>query len=201
MSVAFIRNKNMIFFISDTHIGHAAIIHLCNRPFESVEEMDETLVSNWNSRVGNGDTVYFLGDLFFKASADHVREVLASLKGKKHLIIGNHDHSWMTPELLKEHFLTVDHILNVSTCGHNLFMCHYPIVDWGSSTKLWQIHGHIHGNRNQDYWPLLQKRERMLNASVEINGYVPVTFDELVENNIRQKALPPVIPNPTPTSK
>ncbi|MBQ9368078.1 MAG: metallophosphoesterase [Victivallales bacterium] len=180
----------MIFFISDTHFGHAAIIHLCKRPFESVEEMDETLVSNRNSRVGDGDTVYFLGDLFFRASAEHVREVLASLKGKKHLIIGNHDHTWMTPELLETHFLTVSHFLDISTGGHHFLMCHYPIMEWGGKHTTLMLHGHIHGNRNQDYWPLLQKRERVLNASVEINGYAPVTFEELVANNIRQKALP-----------
>jgi calcineurin-like phosphoesterase family protein len=45
------------------------------------------------------------------------------------------------------------------------------------------IHGHIHGNTNADYWPYLKTHERILNASVEINNYEPVTFDELVENN------------------
>ena len=184
----------MIYFISDTHFGHAAIIRLCNRPFATVEEMDEVLVSNWNARVGNGDTVYFLGDLFFKASAEHVREVLASLKGKKHLLIGNHDHNWMTPELLEEHFLSVSHFQDISVGGHHFLMCHYPILEWGGKPKSLMLHGHIHGNRNADYWPLLQKRERVLNASVEINGYAPVTFEELLENNRRQKALPPDVP-------
>ena len=34
-----------------------------------------------------------------------------------------------------------------------------------------------------DYWPLIMKRSRMLNVSVEVNNYEPVTFDELVANN------------------
>ena len=190
----------MIYFISDTHIGHAAIIRLCKRPFATVEEMDEVLVANWNARVGNGDTVYFLGDLFFKASAEHVREVLAALKGKKHLVIGNHECSWMTPELLEEHFLSVNHFLDISTCGHHFYMCHYPILDWGGKKDSFMLHGHIHGNRNADYWPLIQKRDRVLNASVEVNGYAPVTFEELQENNIRQKSLPPDLPQTMPTT-
>ncbi|MBP1583604.1 MAG: metallophosphoesterase [Victivallales bacterium] len=180
----------MIFFSADTHFGHANIIRFCNRPFETVEEMDEALVDNWNRRVGGNDNVYFLGDLFFRASVDKVREILGRLKGKKHLVIGNHDSSWMTKELLDSHFVEVANYLDVSVGGRHLVMCHYPLLCWGGSGKSWMIHGHIHNNRHMDYWPLLQVRERVLNAGVEINGYAPVRFDDLLENNIKQKELP-----------
>jgi calcineurin-like phosphoesterase family protein len=46
-----------------------------------------------------------------------------------------------------------------------------------------KIHGHIHNNRDAAYWPLLASMDHALNASVEINHYQPVTFDQLVENN------------------
>lgn len=36
---------------------------------------------------------------------------------------------------------------------------------------------------NSDYWPLIQRRERVLNAGVDVNDYRPVTFEEMVENN------------------
>ena len=49
------------------------------------------------------------------------------------------------------------------------------------------IHGHIHGNTDADYWQYLRSHERILNASVEVNNYEPVTFEELVENNRRYK--------------
>lgn len=45
------------------------------------------------------------------------------------------------------------------------------------------IHGHMHNNLYADYYPLLIKRERVLNAGVDINGFKPVTFEELCENN------------------
>ncbi len=45
------------------------------------------------------------------------------------------------------------------------------------------IHGHIPADTSADFWPLLQCREYVLNAGVDLNGYRPVTFDELVENN------------------
>lgn len=48
----------MIFFTSDLHLGHENCIRLCNRPFSSIEEMDETLIENWNYKVTGKDTVY-----------------------------------------------------------------------------------------------------------------------------------------------
>lgn len=50
------------YYISDLHLGHENVIRFDNRPFDSVEEMNETLVNNWNSVVTNADHVYHLGD-------------------------------------------------------------------------------------------------------------------------------------------
>ena len=47
----------MIFFTSDLHLGHENCIRLCNRPFSSIEEMDETLIENWNHKVTGKDPV------------------------------------------------------------------------------------------------------------------------------------------------
>lgn len=49
------------------------------------------------------------------------------------------------------------------------------------------IYGHIHENTDMDYWPLIDRYNRMLNAGVDINGFAPVTFDEMLENNIAHK--------------
>lgn len=57
------------------------------------------------------------------------------------------------------------------------------------SNKGYMIHGHIHNDRSMDFWPLLAARSNVLNAGCDINGFTPVTFDELLENNARFKQI------------
>lgn len=52
--------KRMIWFTSDLHLGHRAAISMCERPFETIEEMNEILICNFNSCVKKNDTVYIL---------------------------------------------------------------------------------------------------------------------------------------------
>ena len=178
--------RSKVWFIADTHFGHANIIRFCNRPFESVEEMNETLVSNWNDRVAPSDIVFVLGDLFFRC--DDPEPILDRLAGRKRLILGNHDSSWTGKVPSRRHFESVDSFYegSIGACGATL--CHYPMPEWPHGARTYMIHGHIHNNTHEDYWPLLAVRDRVLNAGVDINGFRPVSLDELVENNRRFKS-------------
>ena len=59
-----------IWFTADSHISHRNIIKYCKRPFSDVEEMNETLISNWNKVVGKDDFVFHLGDFSAKISSE-----------------------------------------------------------------------------------------------------------------------------------
>lgn len=83
-------NQSKIFLIGDPHFGHRNIIRYCNRPFETVEQMNETLIKNWNKAVGKQDIVYVLGD-FALCGKDRIIEITQKLNGRKRLILGNHD--------------------------------------------------------------------------------------------------------------
>ena len=114
--------------------------------------------------------------------------ILKQLKGKKRLIIGNHDGSWMSRAELGRYFVSVDKYLETSDGAHALTLCHYPLLTWNHARRSYMIHGHIHANTDADFWPLLRGRNNVLNAGVDINGYAPVPFDELLENNRRFKS-------------
>ena len=76
----------MIYFISDLHLGHKAVIHMQNRPYANADEMNRVLIDNYNSVVHQNDTVYLLGDICFHIGVDRANELIASLISKKKLI-------------------------------------------------------------------------------------------------------------------
>ena len=172
----------MTYYISDTHFGHVGIIRSCERPFETAEEMDASLILNWNSRVKPKDNVYILGDMFCRHKDPD--SVLKRLKGKKYLILGNHDASWLKEDR-RAYFESIADYLRINDGKSVITMCQYPMVTYyyGLRENSFMVHGHIHNNTDADYFPLLAKRENVLNAGVEVNGYMPVTFEELKINN------------------
>lgn len=78
------------FIIGDPHFWHKNIIRLCNRPFNSVEEMNKALINNWNNTVSMEDDVIVAGD-FALCSKEKLIEIGKVLNGRKTLILGNHD--------------------------------------------------------------------------------------------------------------
>ena len=112
----------MIFFTSDLHLGHENCIRLCNRPFSSIEEMDETLIENWNRKITGKDTVYILGDLIYR-SQKPPEEYLRRLRGKKHLILGNHDRGWIRSCQTERFFESVNNLLYVADGKRQYTLC------------------------------------------------------------------------------
>ena len=49
--------------------------------------------------------------------------------------------------------------------------------------RLYMIHGHLHSDTSDPFFHHIAENERMLNAGIDINGYMPVTLSELIENN------------------
>ena len=166
----------MIYYTSDLHLGHKNIIKYENRPFEDVEEMNQTLIENWNSIVKPEDTVYCLGDFAVKnkdMNLDRIIEIYNSLNGDKHLLIGNHDVDWIgkvidkldnKPKLYTE----------IKDGDDIVCLMHYPIEDWdGKHYGSIHLHGHIHGRDIISHLP------NRFNVGVDINDYKPVTLEEL----------------------
>ena len=90
-------------------------------------------------------------------------------------------YDWVDKDELFNYLETTDGV-------HGMTICHYPLLTWKNAGRTYMVHGHIHADTNSDYWPLIQRRERVLNAGVDVNDYRPVTFEEMVENNRKFKA-------------
>lgn len=150
------------YVISDTHFGHENIIRYCNRPFSSVEEMDKTLIKNWNQTVSNKDIVLHLGDVGL-CKKDYLAEIISKLNGKKILIKGNHDNfndqfyrdagfSYVSqyPILYKEFYL----------------LSHEPVIMMQNDCRF-NCYGHVHND------PVYQNTPNSECFCVERIGYRP----------------------------
>ena len=124
--------------ISDTHFYHSKILGYCQRPFETVEEMNEVLIKNWNSVINEDDIVYILGDFCF-GNKEMLREIVSQLKGRKILILGNHDR------LTKGAYLDVGFetvTKNPMIVDEDFILSHHPLQ--GDLGRFYNIHGHKH---------------------------------------------------------
>ena len=74
--------------------------------------MNKSLIAKWNSHVNGNDTVYIVGDLFFRCNDDEA--ILKHLRGKKRLIVGNHEGSWLGKVNASKYFASVDNLLEIS---------------------------------------------------------------------------------------
>jgi len=185
-----------IFFTSDQHYYHTNIIKFCNRPFATVEEMNEKMVYNWNSIVKPEDSVYCLGD--FSMAFRSVELFSSRLMGKKFLIPGNHDfcHSvhkksrhpenqkkWIK-EYEKNGWIVLPEQMKFDIDGITVNLCHMPYIeDHTGEVRYeknrpvddgnWLLHGHIH-----EKWKI---KNKMINVGVDIWDFKPVSLDQIKE--------------------
>ena len=166
----------MIYFTSDLHLGDNGLIFIKQRPFETVEEMNETLINNYNAIVSDDDTVYILGDLCNRVNIDTANKLISRMKGRKYLLRGNHDKHY-DPEL----FVGIKDILKTTFEEVPFVLMHYPLLAWPRmNSGSIQLHGHMHGNKDYN----LQNREngiRRFDVGISANDYKPVSLDAIFE--------------------
>ena len=156
-----------VFVIADTHFWHKNIIDYCDRPFNSVEEMNSTLIKNWNKTVTNNDIVIHLGDVGL-GPKEKIAPIVQSLKGIKILIMGNHDN--LSEQAYRDMgFWTVSRFPIVYDGFY--IMSHAPI-QLPNKTCYKNIYGHVHNDPNYVDTPYSQC------VSVERINYTPFLLYE-----------------------
>jgi len=175
----------MIYFTGDQHFGHDNIRGYTNRPFPTVEKMNEALVTEWNKVVKLGDHIYHLGDFTL---GDNAQKYMGRLNGYLYIlkIPWHHDHRWLRHEssLLTTlsgciHFLGVEEVLQVTEPLGYIHLSHYPLAVWDRKHYgCAHLHAHSHGKH--------QGEDRILDVGVDsVNkiwgSYRPVSLEEVVE--------------------
>lgn len=173
------------FVISDTHFFHRNIISHSGRPFGSVEEMNTHMVEKWNARVGEQDKVFHLGDVAMWGAKQY--EIVRALRGRKTLILGNHD----TQPMDVYQSVGFERVLSCYE-GNGYVLTHVPVHEgqlarWGVN-----VHGHIHQERvgkqqrwlydagGEGYLEPWTPDDRYRNVCVEQISYTPVLLSEVV---------------------
>lgn len=180
--------EEKIFYISDTHFGHAHIIRYDNRPFMNATEMEEAIIERWNEVVSDKDTVYILGD-FSWYKEEQTLGILNRLSGKKVLVKGNHDR--ISPKVAKK-FVKVCDYLEIKDNGRKVVMSHYPMPFWnGQFRDSVHLYGHVHNSHQWNVCESLRRELRQLQdipmrmynvgCMMEWINYTPCTLDEIEE--------------------
>lgn len=157
----------MDYFISDTHFNHSNIIKYSNRPFKTVDEMNKTLINNWNNRVKKIDRVFFLGD-FCLGGKDIIYDFAKQLNGKIIMIKGNHERN--NNEIYTNANFAVISPFPI-LYNEKIILSHKPINNLNEG--MINIHGHIHDLKYGD------KNHHCV--SVEQTNYKPVTLEEALK--------------------
>lgn len=177
----------MEYFTSDWHLGEKRIgingeLNLFYRPFDSIEEQNETIVNNFNEDFKDGDTLWHLGDVI-NGDLKDAENILYNLKykypnSKFNLVMGNYDVD--KQQLLSKYFDTMvnDYLYLDFNDTDNVYMNHYPtncidvINSDNEETDLsFGITGHIHG--------LWKVQRNLINVGVDAWHFKLVSKEEI----------------------
>ncbi|GJD65778.1 metallophosphoesterase [Methylobacterium frigidaeris] len=168
-----------VFFTADLHLNHGHLLRADvarPRPFASVEEHDEAIISRWNATVRSAsDDVYVLGDFALGLDSEGLERVFRRLRGRKHLIVGNHDPArtvrlpWSSkPADLRR--VAVD----AGGRRYDVTLCHYPMRAWNRIHHgALHLYGHTHGS--------LPGTRRSCDVGVDCWDFRPVALPEILD--------------------
>lgn len=173
-----------IYLISDCHFNHSRILEYesITRPFSTIEDMNETIVRNWNNTVVDEDTVYVLGD-FCMGGIDTIMEYVPRLAGKDIILIrGNHDTDKRIA-IYESLGIEVVDFKQIEYKGILFCMSHYPmwneemsksITKNGKRAMIW-CYGHVHSAAPIRY------HDGSFHVGVDTNNLTPVNIEDIYQ--------------------
>jgi len=155
----------MLFFTADNHFCHKNIIKYCNRPFNSIKEMNGVMIERWNSKVASDDTVIVAGD-FCLCNRERFKEIHDSLNGRKIYLKGSHGDK-TTKAFLK--------LVELEYIGYQFSVTHNP--DDINCTHRLNLSAHVH-----DKWEVKTINDSIVvNIGVDVWNFYPITIEEVAK--------------------
>ena len=178
-----------IYFTSDTHFCHNKDFCYEPRGFKTIEEMNEKIFNNWNSIVTDEDDIYHLGDVMLNDDTQGMM-YLENLKGKIHIIRGNHDTDTRVEKYKQlNNVVEITYATIIKYGKTHLYLCHYPTLTANyDDDKPWHknlvnLFGHTHQQEN-----FYNNNPYMYHVGVDSHNGKPIEIEEILEE-IRQKKI------------
>lgn len=169
-----------MYFISDLHLWHDRGFIYKPRGFESIEDMNKTILENWHNTIKEDDEVYLLGDVALGTDYDLISETVGSLPGKLHIMIGNHDTDKKIeiyrslPNVVEVVYATI-----VKIGKYSFYLSHYQTKTASLETPpehaLYNIHGHIHTKDK-----FFQDNPYFYNVSCDSQNCMPIKAEDMI---------------------
>lgn len=163
------------------HFGHANIMKFCpnTRKYKDVEDMNQSMIREWNENVSPGDVVYILGDFAFLPSNKAVA-ILNQLNGDKILIEGNHDRKLLKDPVFRRCFKEVHAYYEMTYNKTFVVMGHYPFLEWNRMHHgSVNLYGHVHGATTG------MEKYRSRDVGMDATGKVVSLLDDVIADALK----------------
>lgn len=182
---------NKIYITSDLHLGHDKDFVVAERGFNTVCEHDAAIKNNWNGLIDEEDEIYLLGDVML-GDVENGLNILSSLKGKIHIIRGNHD----TDEKIKRYreCSNVVEVIDAKFMRYvtiTLYLSHFPTLVSHEKLKKMKnavvnLYGHTH-QKNNFYTLNDEAHPYMYHVGLDSHNMMPVLLDDVIEEVRHEK--------------
>ncbi len=196
----------MKYYIADTHFfPRKRILTKDGRQFDNGHDMNQHLIRCWNDKVTDQDEVYIIGD-FSMGSGLETSNLARSLKGRKHLIVGNHDRYLKEEGFDSSCFESISSYLEIKDQDKRVILCHYPVLFYPGQYKMdqegnyitYMLYGHLHNTSDEDLMGEFQEKIRseikfikfsktlgptpcqMINCFCMFSDYEPLSLEEWI---------------------
>lgn len=176
----------MIYFTSDLHLCHNKPFLYEPRGFTNIEDMNAAVVRNWNNIIIDEDEVYVLGDLMLVDNAK-ATTLFTSLKGKIHIILGNHDTDARIE--IYQNLPNVVEVVYATTLkwnGYHFYLSHYPTItsnfyenEKDLKHRLINLYGHTHQKTN--FYDLTIS-PCIYHVGLDSHNCTPVSIEQIIQD-------------------